>query len=135
MFFEDDKDHTFSTKSISDGTLRFLAIAYIVLIGEQIASAAGFQPLTLIEEPENGLYVGQLKPLVQRISPSGSSGQFIFTSHSPYFIDLFDNNLTGIHLVKGGSPSSVLSQPNPDKLGPLLREMSLGEMHFRELLA
>jgi predicted ATPase len=135
LFFEDDKEHRFSTKSISDGTLRFLAIAYVVLMSEQIATLTGFPPLTLIEEPENGLYIGQLKPLIQHIDPSGSSGQFIFTSHSPYFIDLFDNNLAGVHLVKRGSPSSILTQPNQDKISRLLGDMSLGELHFRELLA
>jgi predicted ATPase len=134
IFFEDDKGNRVSARSTSDGTLRFLAIAYVVLMGAQATLSQGFAPLVIIEEPENGLYVGLLKPLMQRISPTGEDGQFIFTSHSPYFIDLFDANLTGIHVVSAGSPSSVLSQPNIESVSHLLDEMPLGELHFRNLL-
>jgi AAA15 family ATPase/GTPase len=90
--------------------------------------------LTIIEEPENGLYVGHLKPLIERIDPSGENGQFIFTTHSPYFIDLFDDNLDGLHLMKPGRPSSVLVKPDPQKTSAMLEKMPLGEMHFREML-
>jgi hypothetical protein len=89
----------------------------------------------MVEEPENGLHVGELKPLVERIEPDGQSGQFLFTSHSPYLIDLWDANLEGIHVLKPGRPTSVLVRPDPEKLRPLLDQMPLGELHFRELLA
>jgi predicted ATPase len=134
IFFEDENGNRVSARSTSDGTLRFLAIAYVVLIGAQVTRSQGFVPLVIIEEPENGLYVGLLKPLMQRISSMGQDGQFIFTSHSPYFIDLFDSNLTGIHIVSAGSPSSVLSHPNLEGVRRMLDEMPLGEMHFRDLL-
>ena len=135
LFLEDQNKHRFSTQSISDGTLRFLALSYLILTQGNLGEAGQPAPLILIEEPENGLYVGQLKPLLEKIDPSGQSGQFLFTSHSPYFIDLWDSNLEGIHLLKPGIPSSVLARPNPDKIRPLLDEMSLGEMHYREMLA
>jgi hypothetical protein len=73
--------------------------------------------------------------LLEQIDPSGSGGQFIFTSHNPYFIDLFDNNLDGVHLIKSGKPSSVLAKPDPNKIRSILDQMSLGEMHYREMLA
>jgi predicted ATPase len=134
LFCEDDKAHRFSTRSMSDGTLRFLAIAYVVLTSAQIAENEGFAPLIIIEEPENGLYVGHLKPLLQRIEPDGKFGQFIFTTHNPYFVDLFDKCLEGVHVVKAGKPSSVLSRPDPVKLKQLLEDMSLGELHFHDML-
>ena len=133
LFGEDEKFHRFSTRSMSDGFLRFTAIAYTILLAGQQAERDGFAPLIILEEPENGLYVGHLKPLLQRIEPSGKLGQFIFTTHSPYFVDLFDKNLDGVHILKAGAPSSVLSQPNPTKLKQLLDDMSLGEIHFHDM--
>ncbi len=134
MFLEDDKNHRFGARSMSDGTLRFLAMVCLIAVSER-TGGSGVEPLVMIEEPENGLYVGHLKPLLQEIDPSGANGQFIFTSHNPYFIDLFDNNLDGLHLVKSGKPSSVLVKPDPNKARSLLDQMPLGEMYYREMLA
>lgn len=134
LFLEDEEGHRFGSRSISDGTLRYLAIAYILVVLQKQTKELDVRPLVTIEEPENGLYVGHLKPLVERLDTSGAHGQFIFTSHSPYFIDLFDTNLEGIHLIKPGKPSSVLVKPDPEKVRKLLNDMPLGEIHFRELL-
>lgn len=134
LFVEDKAEHKLSARSISDGTLRFMGMIYIILMAEQEARAQGFSPLVIIEEPENGLYVGHLKPLIELTDESGKRGQFIFTSHSPYFIDLFDKTLEGIHILKPGHPSSVSMQPDPDKVRQMLNDMPLGEMHFREML-
>jgi predicted ATPase len=134
LFLEDEKGNRVSARSTSDGTLRYIAIAYVVLTSVQFAQAQGIPPLVMIEEPENGIYVGLLKPLLAKIPDSGENGQFIFSSHSPYFIDLFDAHLVGIHIVRAGTPSSSLTRPNIDTVRSLLGEMPLGEMHFRKLL-
>ncbi|MBI3985297.1 MAG: AAA family ATPase [Lentisphaerae bacterium] len=135
LFVEDKAEHRQSARGISDGTLRFIAMAYVILMAEQSVNGTGSAPLIIIEEPENGLYVGHMKSLIERVDTNGKTGQFIFTSHSPYFIDLFDNNLAGIHVIKPGPSSSVLVKPDIEKLKHLLDEMPLGEMHFREMLA
>ncbi|MDD4889438.1 MAG: AAA family ATPase, partial [Phycisphaerae bacterium] len=109
------------------------AIAYLVISASRSQHPPG-PPLIIVEEPENGIYVGQLKPLLQRIDPNGAGGQFIFTSQSPYFIDLFDSHLEGLHVFKPGKPSAVLVKPDVEKTRRLLEQMPLGEMHFREML-
>ena len=101
---------------------------------EEEAGPDSLPGLTIIEEPENGLYVGHLKPLFEKLAGPGRRGQFIFTTHSPYFIDLFDSCLEGVHLVKPGVPSSEIKKLDIEKTGKLLDEMPLGEMHFREML-
>lgn len=131
---EDQEGHRFGMHSFSDGTLRYLAIAHIIHSVAESMATKGYAPLIIIEEPANGLYVGQLKPLMEKIDPSGNSGQFIFTSHSPYFIDLFEKDLKGVHVLKPGKPSAVLTVPDEQKVGKLLEEMPLGELHFREML-
>jgi len=133
LFMEDDKGNRFSAQSMSDGTLRFMAIAYLVLSGTD-PEPDSLGGLTIIEEPENGLYVGHLRPLFEKLASPGRKDQFIFTTHSPYFIDLFDSRLEGVHLVKPGVPSSEIKKPDVEKTGKLLDEMPLGEMHFREML-
>jgi predicted ATPase len=133
LFMEDQKGNRFGVQSMSDGTLRFMAMAYLVLSMEDVNSGS-LPALTIIEEPENGLYVGHLKPLFERLVAPGRKDQFIFTTHSPYFIDLFDSCLEGVHLIKPGVPSSEIRKLDVEKTKKLLAEMSLGEMHFREML-
>lgn len=133
LYMKDDKGNRFSTQSLSDGTLRFMAMVYLLLAGED-STDGSFPRLTTIEEPENGLYVGELKPLFERLTTRGHPHQFIFTTHSPYFIDLFDSCLEGVHVMKPGVPSSEIKKPDVDRTRKLLDEMPLGEMHFREML-
>lgn len=133
LFMEDSDGHRFGVQSISDGTLRFMAMAYLILSGEDTKQDSP-PGLTIIEEPENGLYVGHLKPLFEKLAAPDPKDQFIFTTHSPYFIDLFDSRLEGVHVVKPGVPSSEIKKLDPEKTEKLLDEMPLGEMHFREML-
>jgi predicted ATPase len=132
--FQDRERKRFSAQSISDGTLRFLAMTYLIFSAGSVVETGVPPPLILIEEPENGLYVGHLKPLLERIDLAGKAGQFIFTTHNPYFIDLFDTNLDGLHLLKVGKPSCSLTKPDPERIRKFLAQMPLGEMHFREML-
>ena len=135
LYLEDPEGHRFGTASMSDGTLRYIVFAYLVHAMADAKAPTPFAPVIVIEEPEDGLYVGQLRALFETIDPSGASGQFIFTTHSPYFIDLWEHNLAGIHLLKPGKPSSVLTRPDAAKIQKLLEEMPLGELHYREMLA
>jgi len=134
MFFEDKRANKFGVDNISDGTLRYLAMSYLILAGRERINAVGGAPVITIEEPENGIFVGYLRNLFERIEPSGRQGQFIFTSHNPYFIDLFDGSVEGLFVVKAGETHSILAKPNPASLRDRLGKFSLGEMHFRGLL-
>jgi predicted ATPase len=134
-FLEDKQGHRFGVQHLSEGTLRYLALCCIIVGLEESPEFYRPPPLVMVEEPENGLHVNELKPLLARINPSGNAGQFIFTSHSPYFIDLFDKHLDGIHLLKATQSSAGIVRPDPAKIQPLLEDMPLGELHFHELLA
>ncbi|MCX7046091.1 MAG: AAA family ATPase [Candidatus Sumerlaeota bacterium] len=134
LFIEDKQGKKFGIRSISDGTLRFLAMAFVILKNRPLPESLNPPPFIIIEEPENGLHVGLLKPLIEMIDHSGKDGQYVFTSHNPYFIDLFDANLDGVHVLKPGLPSSTISRPDHDKIMRLLESMPLGEMYFREML-
>jgi predicted ATPase len=130
MELTDAQGHRFDVTSASGGTLRFMALAYVILNNARQSNP----PLTIIEEPENGLYVRYLKPLFELIQPMGTGGQYIFTSHSPYFIDLFEDYLENITLMEDQGTHSALLKPYPTKVRQYLEEMPLGELHFREML-
>lgn len=114
----------------STGTLRFLALAYILLAQPKSSS----RPLAIIEEPENGLHVSLLKPLVESIDDSAVRPQLLFTSHSPYFVDLFDKRLESVYVPKRDGHISTLSNIDIDTAKRRLSDFSLGEQHFREML-
>jgi predicted ATPase len=134
MFFEDRQGNRFGVDNVSDGTLRYLAMCYLIVTARESPSEDGGSQIIIIEEPENGLFVGHLRELIAKVDPLGTQGQFVFTSHSPYFIDLFDSNLAGLFLVKRGDTHSSLVRPDTGRLQDLVGQFSLGEMHFRGLL-
>lgn len=130
MYFEDSKGHKLPASGTSAGTLRFLALSYVLTA----QPAAAPTPVLIIEEPENGLYVGMLKRLLEVMRDTPSRPQVIFTSHSPYFIDLFDDRLDGVFVMKRGEKHSSIVQPDVEKVKSRLEKYPLGEMHFREML-
>ncbi len=130
MQLTDKQGNRFNVSSASGGTLRFMALAYIILNNASQSNP----PLTIIEEPENGLYVRYLKSLFELFAPTGSAGQYIFTSHSPYFIDLFEAYLENITVMEDRGTYSALLKPDSQKLRTYLEDMPLGELHFREML-
>ena len=50
LFLEDDIGKRFSTQSMSDGTLRFLAMAYLILNASEPSDPNAPKPLMIIEE-------------------------------------------------------------------------------------
>ena len=133
MFAEDSAGHRFGPMHMSSGTLRFMALAFI-LLSQQSHLDIGGPRLIMIEEPETGIFVGHLKALFSLIDTQGDNGQFIFTSHSPYFIDLFDSQLDGVMLAQRGEKNTQLIRPDAIRLRTLLDSMPLGEMHYRGIL-
>ncbi len=130
MFFEDSRGKSLPTPNMSGGTLRFLALYYILVAQPSWDPA----PLRIIEEPENGLYVGYLKDLLGLAESVQPHPQLVFTSHSPYFIDLFDDRLDSIFLLQRGEQYSSLTQPDMEQVKKRLEKFPLGEQHFREML-
>ena len=126
MYFEYESGDSLPAWRASNGTLRFLALSYILLA----------QPnrFLIIEEPENGIYVGFLKKLMKLIPENKVTSQILFTSHSPYFIDLFDDKLENVFVSNRDKYRSTLSKIDVEKTQQKLEKYPLGELHFRELL-
>ncbi|WP_289460482.1 AAA family ATPase, partial [Klebsiella pneumoniae] len=72
----------------------------IELFGREVHATETSPRAVFIEEPENGIYPGLLRRLFDMFGEHAPSGQFIFTSHSPYFINLFDGYRDSVTLLR-----------------------------------
>ncbi len=116
-----------SWHGLSDGTLRYLALATVVELVSLGPGPSNDLPsfLVLIEEPENGIWPGQLRAALDMIEEWAPAAQFIFTSHSPYFINLFDGTRDSVTLLRRRNERSEVVIPPPpedDPDRPLLAE-------------
>ncbi len=133
MTFEHNSGASFPAWTASGGTLRFLALSYILSV--QPPTPFVHSPLVMIEEPENGIYVGLFKELLDLFPGGSQAPQLIFTSHSPYFIDLFDDKLESVFVVKRDEYRSVIANIDIEKARKRLADYPLGHQHFREMLS
>ena len=130
MFLEDSNGNRLPVVNASSGTLRFLAMAYILLFQPTNL----LSPLCMVEEPENGLHVGFLKTLFSMVDQSVGRPQLLFASHAPYFIDLFDEHLDGVFVLNRKQGHTSITQPDTKAVRKRLEDFPLGEQHYREML-
>ncbi|MEW5945849.1 MAG: AAA family ATPase [bacterium] len=126
--FSGRDDHHFELDSVSGGTLRFMGLAMILIMSEMYFKELKISPTFTIEEPENGIHAGMLKLLYNLFKES--PGQIIFTSHSPFMIDLFDDNIDGLKVLENQNGRTAPVRVDKRKIKKLLEKMPLGDMHF-----
>jgi predicted ATPase len=98
---------TFTANSMSDGTLRALAILVALF---QRADICAKPTMVAIEEPETGLHPAGAGILLDALREGAARGQVIVTSHSP---DLLDNRaiLNEWILAVDAKPGSTVIAP------------------------
>lgn len=119
---------------LSDGTLRYLALAYLAEIVRPYEGgfASPFSPLVLIEEPENGIAPGQLRFLFNLFEEASPAAQYILTSHSPYFINFFDSQRDSVTVLRRNNErTEIVPIPSPDESDP--ERILLAEQYSAEL--
>src|SRR5262249_26871484 len=90
-----------SWRGLSDGTLRALGLALIIETAGACSPPTNSVPcLSLIEEPENGIFPGMLRRFFDLFEDWAPTAQFFFTSHSPYFIDMFDDKRECVTILR-----------------------------------
>ncbi|MBI4579935.1 MAG: AAA family ATPase [Planctomycetes bacterium] len=126
-----------SWDSMSDGTLSILALALLFIMAELTTEALpGWPPpFIMVEEPENSLYRGELRAIWEDLAAVAPQAQFIFTSHSPYFVDLFDRDLESVTKLKkeGGVTTAKPLTLFRDRIAAYRDDFSLGELYYKDL--
>lgn len=124
---EAGQDVPFPASALSDGTLRFICLATVLLQPE------AFMPATiLIDEPELGLHPFAIKVLGGMMKSTAEKHQIIVSTQSVELVNEFNINHLIVVDKQGGA--STFKRPNPESLREWLNDYSLGEMWKKNLL-
>lgn len=115
-------DDYFNADSLSDGTLRFIAIATLLLQPKELRPS-----VILIDEPELGLHPYAITLLSSLIRQSvGDFSQVIVSTQSPFLLDHFHpEEILVAERVENGT---VMNRLDPSSLSQWLEEYSLGQL-------
>lgn len=123
---EQNSDMYLDAQSLSDGTLRFIALATLLLQPKP--------PKTIvIDEPELGLHpaaIEKLSGLVRVASQRGA--QVLIATQSSSLVSCFEPE--DILVVERQDGSTVFSRPDNERLASWLEDYSLGELWEKNLI-
>ena len=116
-----DNDDYFDASSLSDGTLRFIALATLLLQPQELRPS-----VILIDEPELGLHPYAITLLAALIKQASVKTQVIASTQSALLLDNFEpEDVLVAERVKGGTQIQRLE---PEPLKSWLEEYSLGQL-------
>ncbi|MCH8494914.1 MAG: AAA family ATPase [Balneolales bacterium] len=120
------QDIPFNAHTLSDGTLRFICIATVLLQPEQL------QPETIIiDEPELGLHPYAIRLLGSLIRTASNEKQIIVSTQSTDLLNEFlPEDIIVADRIEG---STQLARLNSEELEEWLEEYSLGELWQKNL--
>ena len=114
-------DAYFDASSLSDGTLRFIALATLLLQPEALRPS-----VILIDEPELGLHPYAIALLAALVKQASVRSRVILATESPILLDHFDpEDVLVADLVEG---KTKLTQLNSNTLEVWLEDYSLGQL-------
>jgi predicted ATPase len=111
----------FDASSLSDGTLRFMALATLFLQPEELRPS-----VILVDEPELGLHPYAITMLASLIKQSSRTTQAIISTQSAHLLDHFQpEDVLVADRVDGGTRLTRLDR---SKLATWLQDYSLGQL-------
>jgi predicted ATPase len=114
-------DQYFDASSLSDGTLRFIALATLFLQPEEDPPS-----LILVDEPELGLHPYAIEVLAALVRQASVSTQVILSTQSSLLLDHFDPQDVIVADLEDGS--TRLRRLEADRLTSWLETYSLGQL-------
>jgi len=116
-----NSDQYFSASSLSDGTLRFIALATLFLQPE-----AYHPSVILVDEPELGLHPHAITLLASLVKQVSQKTQVILSTQSSLLLDHFQpEDVLVADRVKG---QTQFTQLDPARLSTWLEDYSLGQL-------
>jgi predicted ATPase len=116
-----NSDTYFDASSLSDGTLRFIALATLFLQPEEYRPS-----VILVDEPELGLHPYAVTMLAALVKQSGAKTQVILGTQSPLLLDHFQPE--DVLVADRVESSTKLSRLDSAKLSLWLEDYSLGQL-------
>ncbi len=110
-----------SAADLSDGTLRFLFLLTVL-------ASPNPAPLIAIDEPETGLHPSMLPIVAEYAVDASERTQVILTTHSPQFLDAFQDVIPVTTVVKWAEGQTVLQNVEGKSLERWLKAYSLGTL-------
>lgn len=120
-----DSDFPFRVDQLSDGILRFICLATLLLQPHLPATI-------IIDEPELGLHPYAIEVLSGLLKKASSRAQVIIATQSVTLIDTFD--LADLIVVERSNEGSSFHRPDPEKLKSWLNNYSLGQLWEKNVL-
>ena len=121
------QDQPFSASALSDGTLRFICLATVLLQPDD------YMPKTvLIDEPELGLHPFAVSVLGGLMKSAAKEHQLIVSTQSVELVNEFDAEDLIVVDKRGGE--SVFTRPDAPALAEWLQDYSLGDLWKKNLL-
>jgi predicted ATPase len=124
---EAGQDIPFSASALSDGTLRFICLATVLLQPESFMPAS-----ILIDEPELGLHPYAIAVLGALMKSAAQSHQLIISTQSVELVNEFEAD--DLIVVDKAGGASIFSRPDAAALEEWLSEYSLGDLWKKNLL-
>lgn len=116
-----NSDQYFGASSLSDGTIRFIALATLFLQPETLRPS-----IILVDEPELGLHPTAITMLASLIKQASVKTQVILSTQSPLLLDHFQpEDVLVANRVDGGTQFTRLDS---EKLADWLEDYSLGQL-------
>ena len=120
-------DAHFDISALSDGSLRFLALATLLLQPVRLLPS-----VLLLDEPELGLHPYAVTVLCSLVRSVATETQVILATQSPFLVDHFEpEDVIVANRVEGRSEFNRLSA---EELGDWLEEYSLGDLWLKNEL-
>ncbi|MER5262474.1 AAA family ATPase [Actinosynnema sp. NPDC002837] len=120
-----DSDAVFSANQMSDGTLRFICLATL-LLHPRLPS------LVVLDEPELGLHPYAVVQLAGLLRQASTRSQVLIATQSVTLMNQFE--LDDLIVVERVDGASEFVRPDRERLGAWLEEYSLGELWEKNLI-
>lgn len=123
---EKDSDFPFLAHDLSDGSLRFICLATVLLQPDELMPAT-----LLFDEPELGLHPYAIELLAALMKQTSLKHQLIISTQSVELLNQFEaSNLVVVDRENG---QSTFKRPNEAELKEWLEDYSLGELWKRNV--
>ncbi|MGG9963552.1 AAA family ATPase [Ferruginibacter sp. SUN106] len=118
-------DKTFTANEFSDGSLRFICMATLLLQKKLPA-------VILLDEPELGLHPSAITILAGLLKKASKRSQVIVSTQSVSLVNEFDSN--DIIVVEKDEAKTVFKRLDPEILESWLNDYSLGELWDKNII-